>query len=83
MNGGLRARCRARRELFRLSLVYISPERVERMRTVAGRRWHAEKKHWSVPAVDGMTARLTALFSECRVEAEESLVSCWRHSLPY
>jgi len=40
-----------------------SPERVTKIKTVAGRRWHIEKKHWTVPH-DGKTlARLLTLFA--------------------
>lgn len=40
-----------------------SPERVEKIKTVAGRRWHIQEKHWTVPHDDKAVERLLQLFS--------------------
>lgn len=29
-----------------------SPDHVAKIKTVAGRRWHARERHWTVPALD-------------------------------
>jgi integron integrase len=47
-----------------------SPERVEKIKTVAGRRWDKERKHWSVPLYDKAVERLMQLF-----EGEQVLVA--------
>ena len=51
-------------------LLPYSPERVEKIKTVAGRRWHKEQKHWSVPLYDKAVERLLQLFA-----GEEVLVA--------
>jgi len=51
-----------------------TPERVARIKTVDGRRWHGPEKYWSIPRDEGTPARLTALFSGDRVELDSSLV---------
>lgn len=43
------------------------------IRTVAGRRWHAEGKYWTVPATDGVLERLLALFADHPVEVDPAL----------
>ena len=40
-----------------------TPERVEKIRGVPGRRWQPEVKHWTVPRTDGMVERLLDLFA--------------------
>lgn len=40
-----------------------SPERVEKIRGVQGKRWHPEAKHWSVPAGAETLERLEELFA--------------------
>ncbi|HIP97316.1 MAG TPA: hypothetical protein EYH32_08905, partial [Anaerolineae bacterium] len=40
-----------------------TPERVEKIRGVPGRRWQPEVKHWTVPRTDGMVGRLLELFA--------------------
>ncbi|MDD5630234.1 MAG: site-specific integrase [Elusimicrobia bacterium] len=40
-----------------------SPERVEKIKTVAGRRWHNDEKHWSVPRYDKAVEKLRQLFA--------------------
>lgn len=41
-----------------------SASRVEKIKTVEGRRWHAPEKYWTVPDAPEMPARLQALFAE-------------------
>lgn len=45
-----------------------SPERVEKIKTVSGRRWHPAEKRWSVPDTADMLERLRALFGADAVE---------------
>ncbi|MBI5241015.1 MAG: phage integrase N-terminal SAM-like domain-containing protein [Elusimicrobia bacterium] len=44
-------------------LLPYSPERVEKIKTVPGRRWHREEKYWSVPHFDQAVERLQQLFA--------------------
>jgi integrase len=41
-------------------LVPYSPERVAKIKLVAGRRWHPKEKYWTVPRTDGTVASLLA-----------------------
>jgi integron integrase len=45
-----------------------SPERLAKIKTVPGRRWHGPEKYWSVPGDQGAAARLTSLFKGDAVE---------------
>lgn len=45
-----------------------TPDRVAKIKTVPGRLWHPEKKHWSVPDTEGMRTRLVALFPDDHVK---------------
>ena len=45
-----------------------SPDRLAKIKTVAGRVWHGPEKHWTVPNDEGMIARLTALFDGDHIE---------------
>jgi integron integrase len=54
-------------------LLPYSPERVAKIKTVAGRRWHRTEQYWTVPRTDEMLARQLALFAEERAEVEPSL----------
>ena len=54
-------------------LVPYSPERVGKIKTVIGRRWHPKEKHWTVPQAKGTLAHLLALFAGEPVEVEPSL----------
>lgn len=40
-----------------------SPERVAKIKTVAGRRWHQQAKHWTVPQTKDAVTHLLALFA--------------------
>lgn len=50
-----------------------TPERVAKMRTVPGRRWHAELCVWTVPLTPGTLSELRALFAGDVVEVEPGL----------
>ena len=54
-----------------------TPERVEKIRTVPGRQWDKEKKHWTVPADEGMVERLMTLFGGEEVELDPALHRDW------
>lgn len=47
-----------------------SPEAVAKIKTVWGRHWHPEEKHWTVPDKPGMLERLKEVFAPDMVEAE-------------
>lgn len=54
-------------------LLPYSQERVAKIKTVAGRRWHHNENYWTVPRTDGVLASLLALFAGEPVEVEPSL----------
>lgn len=54
-------------------LVPYSTERVAKIKTVAGRRWHQGERCWTVPRTDGMLAHLLTLFAGEPVEMDPSL----------
>jgi len=39
-----------------------TPDRVARIKTVSGRRWDSQKKHWTVPHTDAVIAQLQRAF---------------------
>ena len=50
-----------------------TPERVAKIKTVVGRRWHQGEKYWTVPDTDGTLRQLSALFAGEPVEVDPSL----------
>ena len=58
-----------------------SPERVEKIKTVAGRRWHIQEKHWTVPHDDKAVERLLQLFAGEQVLVAPGLGPPQRSSL--
>jgi len=44
-------------------LLPYTPERVAKIKTVAGRRWHQQEKHWTVPQTHEAIAHLLDLFA--------------------
>lgn len=50
-----------------------SPECIAKIKTVAGRRWHQEKRCWTVPHIPDTLARLLALFADRPVEVDPAL----------
>ncbi|MFQ6102591.1 MAG: tyrosine-type recombinase/integrase [Anaerolineae bacterium] len=61
---------------LRVILPY-APERVEKIKTIPGRRWDAEQKCWTVPATTGMVERLVSLFTGDRVRVDPTLHRDW------
>jgi site-specific recombinase XerD len=51
-----------------------NPGRVAKIKTIPGRRWHPEEKHWTVPYTDGVLKELQALFRDERVEIDRALL---------
>lgn len=52
-----------------------SPDHVAKIKTVAGRRWHAHERHWSVPQGEGTLGQLLNLFPGKPVEVDPTLVA--------
>ena len=50
-----------------------SPDHVTKIKTVAGRRWHAKERHWTVPPGDGTLGKLPGLFPGKPVEVDPTL----------
>jgi len=62
----------------RLTVVLpYTPDRVEKIKTVPGRRWDPAQKHWTVPATTGMVDRLLALFAGDQVEVDLAFHQDW------
>src|SRR3990172_4028915 len=55
-----------------------SPEYVAKIRTVPGRRWHPDQKHWTVPHSDAALAHMLALFGDHIVDLDSALRSAQR-----
>lgn len=54
-------------------LLPYSPERVAKIKTVAGRRWHPKEQYWTVPHTNGAVTHLLALFEGEPVEVDHCL----------
>lgn len=54
-------------------VVPYNSDRVAKIKTFVGRRWHREEKYWTVPHTDGTITRLLALFAEEAVAVDPSL----------
>jgi hypothetical protein len=54
-------------------LLPYSPERVAKIKLVAGRRWDSKERYWTVPHTDGTLASLLALFAGEPVKVDPSL----------
>ena len=54
---------------LKVALPY-SPDRVEKIKAILGRRWNKEGKVWTVPNEPGMVERLVDLFSEDKVKVD-------------
>ena len=50
-----------------------SADHVAKIKTVAGRRWHAKEQQWTVPQGDGTLDRLLNLFPGKPVEVDPAL----------
>ncbi|BFU95772.1 MAG: integron integrase [Nitrospira sp.] len=53
--------------------VPYSTERLAKIKTVAGRRWHAKERHWTVPQGDGTLGNLLNLFPGESVQVDPTL----------
>ena len=53
--------------------VPYSHDRVAKIKTVDGRRWHQQEKHWTVPRTDRTIAQVLALFPGEPTEVDPSL----------
>lgn len=62
--------------------VPFTPERLAKMRTLPGRRWHAAEGFWTVPDAPDMPAALVALFKGETVEVGPGLRRSGRGSTP-
>ena len=51
----------------------FTPERLEKIRTLPSRRWHAAERYWTVDDAPGMPAALLKLFAGDEVEVEAGL----------
>ena len=49
------------------------PLLVEKVKTIAGRRWHPAEKHWSFPSTDGMLEKILKIFGDENVQIDPSL----------
>ena len=54
-------------------LLPYTPERVAKMKTVAGRRWDSKERYWTVPHTEAVLTHLLALFVGEPVKLEPSL----------
>ncbi len=54
-------------------LLPYSAERLAKIKTIRGRRWHQGEKCWTVPHTDNMLEHVLALFSGERIEIDPSL----------
>jgi len=62
-------------EAGRLIVLFpYSRDRVEKIRMVAGRRWHHKEKYWTVSHTDGVLVHLLTLFAGETVEVDPSLM---------
>lgn len=50
-----------------------SPDHVAKIKTVAGRRWHAKEQHWTVPQGEGTLGTLLSLFPGKPVDVDPVL----------
>jgi integron integrase len=53
-----------------------SQERLAKIKTIEGRRWHPDRKHWTVPATQDMHDRLKRLFFEDTVNFDLQPAAC-------
>ena len=51
-----------------------TPTRLEKIKTIPGRRWDPDVKCWNIPHVDGIVEELLSLFKGEQVEVDPSLL---------
>ncbi|MDF0651689.1 MAG: hypothetical protein P0121_09510 [Nitrospira sp.] len=56
-----------------VQLPYSSLDHVAKMKTLAGRRWHADGRYGTVPRIDDVISHLLTLFAGEPVKGEPSL----------
>lgn len=56
-----------------VQLPYFSPDHVAKMKTPAGRRWHADGRYWTVPRIDDVISHLLTLFAGEPVKGKPAL----------
>lgn len=54
-------------------LVPYAPERVAKIKTIAGRRWDPKERYWTVPHTEAALTDLLALFAGDPVEVDPTL----------
>ena len=52
-----------------------SPAYVAKIKAIAGRRWHPEEKHWTVPHSKAVIEKIQSIFAEETIEIDPSLKS--------
>ena len=55
--------------------VPYAPDRVARIKTIVGRRWHQGERCWTIPHTDGTLRQILAHFADEPVEVDDSLRS--------
>lgn len=55
-----------------VSFVY-NPAYVAKIKTVPGRRWHPEEKHWGIPYSDRIVEKILSLFPDEKIDIDSSL----------
>ena len=53
--------------------VPYAPERVAKIKTLVGRRWHQQEQYWTVPQTNGAVTHLLTLFAGEPTEVDSSL----------
>ena len=53
--------------------VPYAPERVAKIKTLPGRRWHQQEQYWTVPQTNGVVTHLLTLFAGEPTEVDSSL----------
>lgn len=49
------------------------PLRVEKVRTIEGRKWHKDKKYWSFPNTDGILEKILEVFKDEEIQIDPAL----------
>ena len=49
------------------------PFLIEKVKTIDGRRWHPEQKHWSFPDTDGVLEKILKVFGDEDIHLDPTL----------
>jgi hypothetical protein len=49
------------------------PILISKIKTIDGRRWHPDKKHWSFPNTDGMLEKISKVFGDKEIQIDTAL----------